>query len=187
LREEIGVRGYKMTAPTLGGQLWRMIRYHRLTVAEAARMAGMTRQQLWRILNGDVPNPGILTVQQIVRSIGGRMKDLFADGDLAAGGGKPPRPREIPLRGGSPLSTEDVAAPERALPHGGHPITIDVTPHLQAIAYPEADGRYSVVVPALPGCVSEAASLEEAQANAIEAAEAWLTAMHDRRACECGR
>jgi hypothetical protein len=40
------------------------------------------------------------------------------------------------------------AAPERPQPDGGHLITIEVKVRLQAIALPEADGRYSVVVPA---------------------------------------
>ena len=60
------------------------------------------------------------------------------------------------------------------------PITIEVKVRLQAIALPEADGRYSIIVPALAGCVSEADTLEEAQANLVEASELWLDAMHDR-------
>lgn len=72
--------------PCLGAKLMELLELRGLPVARAAEMAGMTRQQLWRILQGDVPNPGILTVQNIVRSLGGRMKDLFDDGDLVAGG-----------------------------------------------------------------------------------------------------
>jgi antitoxin HicB len=61
----------------------------------------------------------------------------------------------------------------------GHPITIEVKVRIQAIALPEADGRYSVLVPALPGCVTVGDTIEEAQANVVEAAEGWLAAGHD--------
>ena len=42
------------------------------------------------------------------------------------------------------------------------------------ILMPEAKGHYSVVCPALPGCVSQGDNLEEALANIREAAEGWL-------------
>lgn len=77
--------------------------------------------------------------------------------------------------GQSTPSTASVAAP-----NGGHPITIDVRVRLQALAIPETGGGYSVIVPALPGCVTAAETIEEAQANVIEAAEGWLGAQHDR-------
>lgn len=60
------------------------------------------------------------------------------------------------------------------------PITIDLKVRIQAIALLEADGGYSIVVPALPGCVSEADTLEEVQAQITEAAEGWLAVAHDR-------
>jgi hypothetical protein len=51
-----------------------------LTTAAAARIVGMGhRAQLTKILNGDVRNPGFLTVQRIVRKLGGRMKDFATD------------------------------------------------------------------------------------------------------------
>jgi predicted RNase H-like HicB family nuclease len=62
----------------------------------------------------------------------------------------------------------------------GQPIILEVKVRLQAIALPEAEGGYSIVVPALPGCVTEADSIEEAQANVVEAAEGWLDVAHDR-------
>jgi predicted RNase H-like HicB family nuclease len=62
----------------------------------------------------------------------------------------------------------------------GRPIVIEVKVRLQAIALPEAAGGYSIVVPALPGCVTEADTIEEAQANVVEAAEGWLDVAHDR-------
>ena len=45
---------------------------------------------------------------------------------------------------------------------------------LTVILQPEADGGYSVVCPALPGCVSEGDTLDEALVNIQEAIEATL-------------
>ena len=52
-----------------------------LSVAEAARDAGMHKQQLQAIVAGKVPNPGILTVARIVAAAGGTMHDVFCDPD----------------------------------------------------------------------------------------------------------
>jgi len=71
------------------------------------------------------------------------------------------------------------ASPESALANGDHPITLDVRVRLQAIALPEPDGGFTVVIPAL-GCATEGDTIEEAQANAVEAAEGWLTSQHKR-------
>ena len=57
-------------------------------------------------------------------------------------------------------------------------VTVTVQVRLQALAVPEADGRYSVIVPALPGCVTQGDTIEEVQANVVEAAELWLSAGH---------
>jgi len=65
-------------------------------------------------------------------------------------------------------------------PSGGQPITVDVMVRLQAIALPEAEGGYSVIVPALPGCVTQGETIEEVQTNIIEAAEVWLEVTHDQ-------
>jgi predicted RNase H-like HicB family nuclease len=59
------------------------------------------------------------------------------------------------------------------------PVTLDVLVRLHAIALPEADGGFTVVIPAL-GCVTQGDTIEEAQANAVEAAEGWLTSQHKR-------
>jgi predicted RNase H-like HicB family nuclease len=61
------------------------------------------------------------------------------------------------------------------------PVTIDVMVRLQALAIPEANGGYSIVVPALPGCYSQAETIEEAKTNVVEAAEGWLDVAHDLR------
>lgn len=44
---------------------------------------------------------------------------------------------------------------------------------------PEGDGGYSVVCPAIPGCVSQGDSLEEALANIREAILLCLEVRHD--------
>ncbi len=72
-----------------------------------------------------------------------------------------------------------VAKVPAAMPVAGHPITIEVTVRLQAIAVPEPGG-FSVAIPALRGCVTQGHTLEEVQANIVEAAEGWLASMHDR-------
>ncbi len=77
-------------------------------------------------------------------------------------------------------------APASAVAHGGHPITLDVMVRLQAIALPEADGGFTVVIPAL-GCATQGDTIEEAQVNAVEAAEGWLTSQHKRRKDEAIR
>jgi predicted RNase H-like HicB family nuclease len=74
-----------------------------------------------------------------------------------------------------PATPADAPAP----PAGVHPVTVEVRVRLQALAIPEPDGRYSVIVPALPGCVTMGDTIEEVQANAVEAAEGWLEVAHD--------
>ncbi len=51
---------------------------------------------------------------------------------------------------------------------------------VKVIIHCEEDGRYSVAVPALPGCYSCGDTLEEARVNIREAAEGWLGANNDR-------
>jgi predicted RNase H-like HicB family nuclease len=50
---------------------------------------------------------------------------------------------------------------------------------VKVIIHCEEDGRFSVAVPALPGCYSCGDTLEEARANIREAAEGWLDANND--------
>jgi predicted RNase H-like HicB family nuclease len=77
------------------------------------------------------------------------------------------------------MSTETSTAPTTA---AVPPVTIEVEVkvRLKAIALPEADGRYSVAVPALPGCTTQGNTIEDVQFNVIEAAEGWLDVSHDR-------
>jgi predicted RNase H-like HicB family nuclease len=50
---------------------------------------------------------------------------------------------------------------------------------LQVVLEPSEDGGYTVIVPALPGCLSEGDSREEALANAQEAIALYLEAIED--------
>ncbi len=59
------------------------------------------------------------------------------------------------------------------------PFTLEVKVRVRAIVVPEPDGRFSVIVPALPGCVTQGDTVEEVQANVVEASEAWLSAGYD--------
>ncbi len=47
----------------------------------------------------------------------------------------------------------------------------------EVVLSPEADGGYSVTVPALPGCVSQGATREEALAMIREAIEGYLESL----------
>jgi predicted RNase H-like HicB family nuclease len=67
------------------------------------------------------------------------------------------------------------------------PVTVAVQVWLQALAVPEPTGGYSVVVPALPGCVTEGDDIEDVKANIVEAAEGWLASQHDHRKDEAPR
>lgn len=50
-----------------------------------------------------------------------------------------------------------------------------------AVFEPDAEaGGYSVIIPALPGCVSEGDTFEEAFANIKEAAELYLEVMQSK-------
>ncbi len=55
---------------------------------------------------------------------------------------------------------------------------------LKAFLRPEAEGGYSVSIPALPGCHSEGETLEEAMCNIREAAELWLEVADEKNSEE---
>ncbi|HEX3526248.1 MAG TPA: type II toxin-antitoxin system HicB family antitoxin [Thermoanaerobaculia bacterium] len=50
---------------------------------------------------------------------------------------------------------------------------------LRIVLEPSEDGGYTAVVPALPGCLSEGESREEALANVQEAIELYLEPIED--------
>lgn len=55
---------------------------------------------------------------------------------------------------------------------------------VKVILLAEKEGGYSVAIPALPGCVSEGETVEEAMANIREAATGMLESMNDRNPFE---
>ena len=68
-------------ALTLADRLRRLLNARGFTIYAAAEVAGMERQQAWRIVAGKTPNPGIVTVERLVAAIGATMNDLYADDD----------------------------------------------------------------------------------------------------------
>ena len=58
--------------------------------------------------------------------------------------------------------------------------TQELTMKLKVLVLPEADGGYSVSVPAMPGCFSEGDTLDEALVNIREAAELWVESQTER-------
>lgn len=72
------------------------------------------------------------------------------------------------------------ASQAKTAPHMyGPPVVVEVKVTIKALAFREADGGYSVVVPELPGCVTEGDTIEEVQAMVVDAAEGWLAVVHD--------
>ncbi len=51
---------------------------------------------------------------------------------------------------------------------------------IQAIAHPAEEGGYWAEVPALPGCVTQAETLEDLKVRLAEAVEGWLLADAER-------
>ncbi|MCL1469098.1 type II toxin-antitoxin system HicB family antitoxin [Argonema antarcticum] len=45
--------------------------------------------------------------------------------------------------------------------------------------YPEDDGGYTVIIPDLPGCMSQGETFEEALENINEARELWIETVYD--------
>ena len=61
------------------------------------------------------------------------------------------------------------------LPHASRPSTFyDVT--LKVLIHSAEEGGYWAEVPALPGCVSQAETVDELRSNIREAIEGWLLA-----------
>lgn len=49
------------------------------SISEAARTAGMQKQQVWLIVTGRNANPGVETVRKLVEAVGATLGELFAD------------------------------------------------------------------------------------------------------------
>ncbi len=58
---------------------------------------------------------------------------------------------------------------------------------LQVVLEPSEEGGFTVYVPALPGCISEGETEEEAMANIREAIELYLEPAEDELASKPGR
>lgn len=50
---------------------------------------------------------------------------------------------------------------------------------LKVVLEPSEDGGYTVLVPSLPGCISEGETIEDAMANIQEAVELYLEPIED--------
>jgi len=50
----------------------------------------------------------------------------------------------------------------------------------KVVLEPQEEGGYTIYVPTLPGCVSQAETTEEAMANIREAIEVYLESIHER-------
>ena len=82
------------------------------------------------------------------------------------------------------IETQEVTRPSATASEPfayGTPVEIVVPVRVTALAFRERDGRYSVVVPELPGCVTMGDSIEEVQAMVADAAEGWLAVQHEMR------
>jgi predicted RNase H-like HicB family nuclease len=55
----------------------------------------------------------------------------------------------------------------------------EVTMKLRVVLEPSEDGGYTVTVPALPGCISEGDSRQEALANIEDAIQLYLEPVED--------
>ncbi|HEY2159267.1 MAG TPA: helix-turn-helix transcriptional regulator [Isosphaeraceae bacterium] len=64
---------------TIGERLEALIEQQGTSIADVARATEMERQTVWRIVTGQTPNPGILTIKKIVEAAGGTIFDLFPE------------------------------------------------------------------------------------------------------------
>jgi predicted RNase H-like HicB family nuclease len=64
--------------------------------------------------------------------------------------------------------------------HESETLTMPLAVTLTVVAVREADGGYSIAIPALPGCLSQSDDAESIARNIRDAAEGWLEAMHDK-------
>jgi transcriptional regulator with XRE-family HTH domain len=64
---------------TLSDRLRRLLEARSMSISEVSRLAGLSRQQVHRIVSGSNPNPGILLVERIAGAMGLSLGELFAD------------------------------------------------------------------------------------------------------------
>ena len=59
------------------------------------------------------------------------------------------------------------------------PVVAEIMAKIRALAFPEPDGGYSVVVPEIEGCVTEGDSIADVEFMVRDLAEALLEMKHD--------
>ena len=64
---------------TLPARLRRVLDARGCTIAEAARLAGMPRQQVHKLVTGVNGDPRLSTIEKLVTAIGATLGELFAD------------------------------------------------------------------------------------------------------------
>ena len=72
--------------------------------------------------------------------------------------------------------TADLAPPPHVY---GRPVVVEVLVRVKALAFLEAEGGYSVVVPEIEGCVTQGETIEDVERMARELAETLLDMRHD--------
>ena len=73
-----------------------------------------------------------------------------------------------------------IASEVKAAPHVyGPPVVVEVKVTVKALAFREADGGYSVVVPELAGCVTQGETIEEVEMMVRDLADMLLDMKHD--------
>lgn len=66
---------------TLAERLRRVLDARGCTPSEAARLAGMPRQQVHKLVSGENHDPKLSTVERIVEAIGSSMGEFYEDGE----------------------------------------------------------------------------------------------------------
>ena len=65
-------------------------------------------------------------------------------------------------------------------PHAyGPPVVVEVLVKVRALAFAEPQGGYSVVVPEIPGCVTQGEDIADVEAMVRDLADALLEMKHD--------
>ena len=83
----------------------------------------------------------------------------------------------------SPVEKDKASAPSLY----GRPVVVEVLVRVKALAFREADGGYSVVIPEIDGCVTQGETIEEVERMAKELADTLLEMRHDEKRDEATR
>ena len=77
------------------------------------------------------------------------------------------------------MPTTQDAKPSSAPDLDAPPVVVEVEVTVKALAFREADGRYSVMVPEIPGCVTQGESIEDVRSMVRDLANALLDMKHE--------